>query len=86
MEDNKINNKPLSGKAQIKHYLLQGNSITELEALQKFNILHLPIVIYNLRKKDGLPILTETLPPKRVAKYYIDPKYLEEYNNNLNKK
>lgn len=85
MENNKTNNKPLTRKAQIRHYLLQGNSITELEALQKFNILHLPIIIYNLRKKEGLPILTETLPPKRVAKYYIDTKYLEEYNKNLKK-
>lgn len=85
MENHETNNKPLTRKAQIRHYLLQGNSITELEALEKFNILHLPIIIYNLRKKDGLPILTETLPPKRVAKYYIDPKYLEEYNKNLKK-
>lgn len=85
MENCETCNKPLSGKAQIRHYLLQGNSLTGLEAQQKFGILHLQILISKLRKKEGLPIFTEISPRKRVAKYYIDPKYLEEYNNNLNK-
>ena len=87
MEDYKMNEEFTSQKAQVRHHLLQGKSITPLEALRLCGSLRLSAIIYDLRD-EGLPIITEKIqvsPKKRVAKYYIYPKYLEEYNKNLKK-
>lgn len=69
-----------SQKAQIRSYLLKGNSITQLEALRKFGSLRLSAVIYDLRE-EGLPIIMERIqvaPRKRVGKYYLTKEYLEK--------
>jgi len=60
----------------IKKYLIDGNSLTSLEALNLFGCLRLSGRIYDL-KKEGLPISArdkKTASGKRVAEYYIDKK------------
>lgn len=64
----------------IRAYLLEGKSITPLEALNMFGCFRLAAVIFTLRE-EGLPIVTEKFqvsPKKRVAKYYIEQGYQKE--------
>lgn len=66
-------------KAQVRNYLLDGHSITQLEALNMFRSLRLSAIIFDLRE-EGLPIVTEKIqvaPRKRVAKYYLPKDYLD---------
>ena len=80
MEDYKMNEEFTSQKAQVRHHLLQGKSITPLEALRLVGSLRLSAIIYDLRE-EGLPIEMERLqvsPKKRVAKYYIKPENLNK--------
>lgn len=68
-----------SQKAMIRAHLLDGKSITPLEALNKFGSLRLSAIIFRLRE-EGLPIEMERLqvsPKKRVARYYIKPENLK---------
>ena len=68
-----------SQKAKIRTHLLDGKSITQLEALRLYGCLRLSAVIFRLRE-EGLPIETERLqvsPKKRVARYYIKPENLK---------
>ena len=57
---------------QIREYLLQGNTITAMEALRLFRCFRLSGRIYNLRK-EGLNISTTIIKinGKRVAEYSI---------------
>lgn len=58
----------------IKDWLLAGNKITPIEALNMFGSLRLSGRIHELRQR-GLNIITEnyiTTTGKRVARYYID--------------
>ena len=67
-------------KSLVRQHLLDGKSITPLEALNKFGVFRLAAVVHELRD-EGLPIEMERLqvsPKKRVARYYIKP-------DNLNK-
>ena len=60
-------------KANVRAWLLDGRSITPLEALNKFGIFRLAAVVHKLRD-EGLDIITEKFqvsPKKRVAKYYL---------------
>lgn len=62
-----------SQQRQVRNYLLQGNSITQLEALNLFGSLRLSAIIFNLRK-EGMDIVMErykTPSGKYVGKYYI---------------
>ena len=68
-----------SQKAMIRAHLLDGKSITPLEALNNFGSLRLSAIIFRLRE-EGLPIEMERLqvsPKKRVARYYIKPENLK---------
>lgn len=63
----------MSQEAQIEQYLRAGNSITPLEALNKFGCFRLGARIKELRDA-GLDIRTEmvrTLSGKRVAEYSL---------------
>jgi len=65
-----------SQKTMIKNHLLEGKSITQLEALKLYGCLRLSAIVFDLRQ-DGLNIETEKIqvaPRKRVAKYYIKQK------------
>ena len=57
---------------QIREYLLQGNTITAMEALRLFGCFRLSGRIYDLRK-EGLNISTTIIKinGKRVAEYSI---------------
>ena len=66
-------------KANVRAWLLDGRSITPLEALNKFGSLRLSAIIFRLRE-ECLPIEMERLqvsPKKRVARYYIKPENLK---------
>lgn len=67
-------------KSIVRQYLLDGKSITQLEALRICGSLRLSAIIFCLRE-EGLPIETERLqvsPKKRVARYYIKPENLNK--------
>ena len=71
--DYEWNDEFVSQKARVRAWLLNGNTITPLEALNKFGIFRLAAVVHELRD-EGLDIITEKFqvsPKKRVAKYYL---------------
>lgn len=61
-----------SQNALIKGWLLNGKSITPLDALNMFGCFRLSARIANLRD-EGLPIVTDmvTINDKRIARYYL---------------
>ena len=70
-------------KANVRAWLLNGNTITPLEAFNKFGSLRLSAIIFDLRE-EGLPIVTEKIQVshrKRVAQYYLPKDYLETLKN-----
>ena len=64
--------KPKSQNALIKGWLLNGKSITPIEALNMFGCFRLSARIANLRD-EGLAVVTDmvTINDKRVARYYL---------------
>lgn len=78
MKDYEWNEEFGTQKANVRAWLLDGRSITPLEALNRFGSLRLSAIIFDLRE-EGLPIEMERLqvsPKKRVAKYFIKPENL----------
>lgn len=61
-----------SQNALIKGWLLNGHSITTLDALNMFGCFRLSARIANL-KEQGLPVVAEMvlINDKRVARYYL---------------
>jgi len=61
-----------SQNALIKGWLLNGNSLTTLDALNMFGCFRLSARIANLRE-EGYDIVTEmvTINDKRIARYYM---------------
>lgn len=61
-----------SQNALIKGWLLNGKSITPMEALNMFGCFRLSARIANLRE-EGLEVVTDmvTINDKRVARYYL---------------
>lgn len=61
-------------KEKIREYLLNGGTLTPLDALEKFGCFRLATRIFEL-KKEGLDIRTEMVENeatgKRYAKYFI---------------
>lgn len=79
MKDYEWNEEFPTQKSIVRQHLLDGNSITQLEALDLCGSLRLSAIIFDLRE-EGLPIITEKLqvsPRKRVANYYLPKDYLE---------
>lgn len=64
--------KPDSQNALIKGWLLNGYSITPMEALNMFGCFRLSARIANLRD-EGFEVVTDmvTINDKRVARYYL---------------
>ena len=62
-----------SQTALIKGWLLNGRSITQLDALNMFGCFRLSARIANLRD-EGLDIITDmvNVNDKRIAKYYLN--------------
>ena len=80
MKDYECNEDFGTQKANVRAWLLDGRSITPLEALNKFGIFRLAAVVHELRD-EGLDIITEKFqvsPKKRVAKYFIKPENLNK--------
>ena len=79
MKDYEWNEEFGSQKSIVRQHLLDGNSITPLEALRLCGSLRLSAIIFKLRE-EGLPIVTEKIqvsPKKRVAQYYLPKNYLK---------
>ena len=79
MKDYEWNEEFPTQKSIVRQHLLEGKSITQLEALNLCGSLRLSAIIFDLRE-EGLPIITEKLqvsPRKRVANYYLPKDYLE---------
>lgn len=78
-----INENPVSSasqKARILAYMLEGNSITPLDALTRFNSMRLGARIADL-KEDGWPIESKwvvTNTGKRVKAYSVDQTKIEK--------
>ena len=65
---------------QILRHLLAGESLTALEALQRFGVFRLAARVFRLRQK-GFPVLThmaEMAGGKRVAVYAMAPEWLKK--------
>lgn len=80
MKDYEWNEEFGTQKSNVRAWLLDGKTITPLEALRMFGSLRLSAIIFRLRE-EGLPIVTEKIqvsPKKRVAQYYINKDY---FNN-----
>lgn len=58
MKDYEWNEEFTSQKAGVRAWLLEGKTITPLEALNKFGIFRLAAVVHELRD-EGLDIITE---------------------------
>ena len=79
MKDYEWNEEFPTQKSIVRQYLLDGNSITPLEALNLCGSLRLSAIVFKLRE-EGLPILTEKIqvsPKKRVARYFIKKENLK---------
>lgn len=64
-----------SQKKNVKNWLLNGKSITPLQALQMFGAFRLSAIICCLKYEDDMPIKTEMVYEpngKRYAKYYLE--------------
>jgi hypothetical protein len=79
MKDYEWNEEFPTQKSIVRQHLLDGKSITQLEALNLCGSQRLSAIIFCLRE-EGLPIVTEKLqvsPRKRVAQYFLPKDYLE---------
>lgn len=64
---------------QILDYLMAGNTITPLEALERFGCFSLAARVYELKNTHGKPIqskLIELPNGKRCAQYWLDRDYI----------
>lgn len=69
-----------SQEQQVLRRLLAGESLTALEALQRFGVFRLAARVFRLRQK-GFPVLThmaERAGGKRVAVYAMAPEWLKK--------
>lgn len=64
-----------SQRKNVKNWLLKGNSITPIEALQMFGAFRLSAIIFVLKNKYDMNIRTDMIYEpngKRYAKYYLE--------------
>ena len=69
-----------SQEQQVLRHLLAGESLTALEALQRFGVFRLAARVFRLRQK-GFPVLThmaEMAGGKRAAVYAMAPEWLKK--------
>ncbi len=67
-------------KDAIYEWLLNGNTITPLQALRMFGCLRLSAVIYTLRHKEGVPVNSdqpEASSGSPYSRYWIDKAWLD---------
>jgi hypothetical protein len=73
-----------SQNEKVKEHLVSGKTITPLEALHLFGCLRLGARIWDLRRKQGLPIVTEIVKGeqgKHYAKYSLQANTPEDSVN-----
>ncbi len=66
----------------IRRHMLNGHSITPLQALNMCGCLRLSAIIYRLRHDEMIPISKdqpEIKQGKPYARYWIDEEYLKQY-------
>lgn len=66
---------------QIRTYLLEGNSITSLEAFTLFHSTRLSAVIFKLKNRDHIDIESETVrTPEGItySRYWVSKQFLEQ--------
>jgi len=83
MKDYEWNDEFPTQKSIVRQHLLDGKSITQIEALNLCGSLRLSAIVFKLRE-EGLPIITEKIqvsPRKRVAQYFLPTEYLESLIN-----
>lgn len=64
----------------VRQHLLEGKSITPVQALNLCGCFRLSAIIYRLRHDEGLPICMEQPEAsngKPYARYWIDPVYFQ---------
>lgn len=73
MNNNPNREQSLSQKKLIRNYLLEGNAITQLDALNLFGCFRLATRVFEL-KEEGMPIKTKMVEGnngKRYASYFL---------------
>lgn len=58
----------------IRQHLLSGKPLTQLEATLQFGYLRLGALVFDMRHKDNIPVVTEYIEQadgSKYAKYYI---------------
>lgn len=71
---------------QILDYLMAGNTITPLEALERFGCFSLAARVYELKNTHGKPIqskLIELPNGKRCAQYWLDRDYIASLKDQM---
>lgn len=78
----------MTQKDKIRKRLLNGKSITAVQAMLLYRCFRLPAVIWKLRHKEGLPVVREqrTLLRRVCTKYRIDKQWLESWKRIRGKK
>ena len=73
--------KRISLQDRVLNYLKENGSITSWEAIREFGATRLSAIIYNLRYKEGLNIITKNVndknrygDPVSYARYYLEEK------------
>jgi hypothetical protein len=73
--------KRISLQDRVLNYLKENGSITSWEAIREFGATRLSAIIYNLRYKEGLNIITKNIndknrygDPVSYARYYLEEK------------
>lgn len=64
----------------IRHYLLEGKTITPIEALNLCGCFRLSAIIHTLRHKENIPIhmeKPEVCNGKPYARYWVDKDYFK---------
>lgn len=69
-----------SQNAAIKAALLNGEIITPLDALNRFNCFRLSARIYDIRHQFGLNIQMLPHPDKRYAQYWCTREDIDRFN------
>ena len=66
---------------QIRAYLLRGNSITSMEAFTLFHVTRLSAVIFKLKNRDHIDIVSGTVRTSdgiTYSRYWVSKQFLEQ--------
>ena len=72
--------------SKIRQHLLDGKTITPMEALNLYGCYHLSAIICILRRDEGLPIhtiLPHATEGEPYAQYWLDSDYIQNHNKKI---